>query len=30
MDLSALTVVELRDLQQQIPTELKRREAQIR
>ena len=28
MDLSALTVVELRDLQQQIPTELKRREAQ--
>ena len=27
MDLSALTVVELRDLQQQIPTELKRREA---
>ena len=28
MDLSALTVVELRDLQQQIPAELKRREAQ--
>ena len=27
MDLSALTVVELRDLQQQIPAELKRREA---
>ncbi|MBL8420069.1 MAG: H-NS histone family protein [Dechloromonas sp.] len=28
MDLSSLTVVELRDLQQQIPAELKRREAQ--
>ena len=28
MDLSALTVVELRDLQQQIPAELKRRETQ--
>jgi len=28
MDLSTLTVVELRDLQQQIPAELKRREAQ--
>jgi DNA-binding protein H-NS len=28
MDLSALSVVELRDLQQQIPAEIKRREAQ--
>ena len=28
MDLSSLTVIELRDLQQQIPQELKRREAQ--
>ena len=28
MDLSSLTVVELRDLQQQIPAELKRRQAQ--
>ena len=28
MDLSTLSVVELRDLQQQIPVELKRREAQ--
>ena len=28
MDLSALTVIELRDLQQQIPAELKRREVQ--
>ena len=28
MDLSSLTVVQLRDLQQQIPAELKRREAQ--
>ena len=28
MDLSALTVIELRDLQQQIPVELKRREVQ--
>jgi DNA-binding protein H-NS len=28
MDLSALTVPQLRDLQQQIPVELKRREAQ--
>ena len=28
MDLSALTVAQLRDLQQQIPVELKRREAQ--
>ncbi len=28
MDLSSLTVVQLRDLQQQIPVELKRREAQ--
>jgi DNA-binding protein H-NS len=28
MDLSTLSVVELRDLQQQIPAELKRREAQ--
>ena len=26
MDLSALSVIELRDLQQQIPAELKRRE----
>ena len=28
MDLSSLTVAQLRDLQQQIPAELKRREAQ--
>lgn len=28
MDLSTLTVIQLRDLQQQIPAELKRREAQ--
>ena len=28
MDLSTLTVVQLRDLQQQIPAEIKRREAQ--
>ena len=28
MDLTALSIIELRDLQQQIPVELKRREAQ--